>query len=67
MELDEHYGIVIGPEQAERALDSDSFDASSFERNRERLEGRLVSMGLLKRLSDGCAYVVNPFARDEGL
>lgn len=64
-ELDDHYGIVIGPEQAERALDPDSFDASSFERNRERLEGRLASMGLLKRLSDGCAYVVNPFARDE--
>lgn len=63
-ELDDHYGIVIGPEQAERALDPDSYDASSFERNRERLEGRLVSMGLLKRLSDGCAYVVNPFARE---
>ncbi|PKU22912.1 hypothetical protein [Telmatospirillum siberiense] len=57
-----HYGLVFGPTEAEDALADSSFDASSFERNRERLEARLSSMGLLKRLSDGCAYVLNPFA-----
>lgn len=57
-----HYGLVFGPTEAEAALEGESFDASSFERNRERLEARLSSMGLLRRLSDGCAYVLNPFA-----
>lgn len=57
-----HYGLVFGPVEAEIALHEASFDASSFERNRERLEARLGSMGLLKRLSDGCAYIENPFA-----
>ncbi|HEX5184966.1 MAG TPA: hypothetical protein VFW19_17645 [Allosphingosinicella sp.] len=57
-----HYGLVFGAVEAEMALDEARFDASSFERNRERLEARLGSMGLLKRLSDGCAYVENPFA-----
>ncbi|WP_242416444.1 hypothetical protein [Sphingomonas panni] len=61
--LYEFYGLVIGPVEAERALNPEGYDLSSFERNRERLEARLASMGLLNRLSDGCAYVVNPFAR----
>lgn len=61
-ELYSQYGLVFGPVEAEAALAETSFDASSFERNRERLEARLSSMGLLKRLSDGCAYVLNPFA-----
>lgn len=61
-DLYSHYGLVFGPVEAEAALAEASFDASSFERNRERLEARLSSMGLLKRLSDGCAYVLNPFA-----
>ena len=62
-DLHAHYGLVFGPSEAEATLPAPDFDASSFERNRERLEGRLGSMGLLKRLSDGCAYVLNPFAR----
>lgn len=57
-----HYGLIFGPVEAEDALGETGFDASSFERNRSRLEARLGSMGLLKRLSDGCAYVLNPFA-----
>lgn len=57
-----HYGLVFGPVEAEVALAAADFDDSSFERNRTRLEARLSSMGLLKRLSDACAYVINPFA-----
>lgn len=63
-DLHGHYGLVFGPAEAEAALPASDFDASSFERNRERLEARLGSMGLLKRLSDGCAYVLNPYARN---
>lgn len=62
-EIFRRYGIVIGPVEAELALDPEGYDLSSFERNRERLEARLASMGLLNRLSDGCAYVLNPLNR----
>jgi hypothetical protein len=58
-----HYGLVFGPVEAKQALAEADFDDTSFERNRSRLEGRLSSMGLLKRLSDACAYVINPFAK----
>lgn len=63
-DLYEHYGLVFGETEAKRALSAIEFDASAFERNRERLEGRLASMGLVQRLSDGCAYVINPFTRE---
>lgn len=55
-----HFGLVFGPEEAQCALSSPEFDHASFAKNRDRLEARLASMGLLKRLSDGCAYVINP-------
>ncbi|WP_082980339.1 hypothetical protein [Mesorhizobium sp. WSM3873] len=61
-DLHEHYGLVFGETEARAALDPVEFDAAAFERNRARLEARLASMGLLQRLSDGCAYVVNPFS-----
>ena len=59
-----HYGLVFGEVEARDALEPVAFDAPPFERNRARFEARLASMGLLQRLSDGCAYVTNPFARD---
>lgn len=64
-DLYEHYGLVFGPEEARLSLPQDMFDNAAFMKNRERLEARLASMGLLKRLSDGCAYVTNPFAKIE--
>jgi hypothetical protein len=64
-QLKDRYGLVIGPEEAQKVLDADSFDRTSFDRNRDRFEARLSSMGLVNRLSDGCAYVLNPFAQPE--
>jgi hypothetical protein len=64
-QLKDKYGLVIGPEEAQGVLDPDSFDRTSFDRNRDRFEARLSSMGLVYRLSDGCAYVLNPFAQPE--
>jgi hypothetical protein len=64
MDLYEHYGLVFGEAEARAALDPVEFDAAAFERNRARLEARLASMGLVQRLSDGCAYVVNPFSAE---
>ncbi len=64
LDLYDHYGLVFGEVEARQALQSSEFDAAAFERNRARLEARLASMGLLQRLSDGCAYVVNPFSTE---
>lgn len=63
-DLHEHYGFVFGEIEARACLEPVAFDSAAFERNRSRLEARLASMGLLQRLSDGCAYVVNPFRAD---
>ena len=62
--LSENYGLILGSVEAERysKLISCDFDKKAFQGNSERLEQRLSSIGLLKRLSDGCAYVINPFS-----
>lgn len=60
--LFERYGLVFGPEEAKRVLPSADFDQDAFAANSSRLEQRLISLGLLRRLSDGCAYVINPYA-----
>jgi hypothetical protein len=59
--LHHRYGIVFGDKQAEQVLAKDEFDKKAFQANSRRLEQRLGSLGLLRRLSDGCAYVVNPY------
>jgi hypothetical protein len=60
------YGIVVGPRQ-QTALKNAGYDEISeavsgqaFRHNQVRLESRLKSMGMLRRLSDSQAYVLNP-------
>lgn len=62
----ERYGIVVGPRQqaaliraGKHGLAKDVTGAA-FQRNEVRLEARLRSMGMLRRLSDSQAYVLNP-------
>ncbi len=55
------YGLIFGDRQAETVLDKGEFDKKAFQANSERLEQRLGSLGMLRRLSDACAYVQNPF------
>jgi hypothetical protein len=55
------YGIVFGDKEGEKVLPSDQLDKKAFQANSRRLEQRLSSLGLLRRLSDGCAYVINPY------
>lgn len=55
------YGFVFGDREAARVLPSDEFDKKVFQANAHRLEQRLGSLGMLRRLSDGCAYVENPY------
>ncbi|HKO20220.1 MAG TPA: hypothetical protein VJU82_15185 [Acidobacteriaceae bacterium] len=60
--LFERYSLVIGDREAERVLRPEDFDKKAFQANAKRVEERLSSLGLLRRLSDACAYVVNPYA-----
>ncbi len=57
------YGFVIGDREAEQVLGKEDFDKKAFQANSRRLEQRLGSLGMLRRLSDACAYVQNPFER----
>lgn len=59
--LYDHYGLVIGVSEAERAYGRLPTDERVFIENAARLEQRLRTLGLLHRLSDDCAYVTNPF------
>ena len=58
------YGLVFGDREAEKVLDEEEFDKKVFQANSRRLEQRLGSLGMLRRLSDGCAYVENPYSRE---
>lgn len=62
--LHSRYGIVFGDREAEQVLAKDEFDKKAFQANARRLEQRLGSLGLLRRLSDGCAYVINPYYKE---
>lgn len=63
--LYERYGIVIGVAEAERSFGALPVDAQAFRDNAERLEHRMRALGLVRRLSDDCAYVINPFAGEQ--
>ena len=56
------YGIVIGEREAAQSIEESEFDSKVFQSNSARLEQRLSSLGMLRRLSDACAYVLNPYA-----
>jgi hypothetical protein len=60
--LFERYGIVLGEREAKIVMEDSDFDSKAFQSNASRLEQRLSSLGMLKRLSDACAYVLNPYS-----
>ena len=62
--LFDRYGIVIGEREAEFVMEDNDFDKKAFQANANRLEQRLSSLGIVKRLSDACAYVINPYAEE---
>lgn len=62
--LYEKYGFIIGEQQAQKFIVTGEADKTTFFENKQRLENRLTSLGLVKRLSDACAYVQNPFYRE---
>ena len=64
--LYERYGLLIGDQQAIALTTRGEADQEAFTENQARLEERLASLGLVRRLSDQCAYVENPFAAAAG-
>jgi hypothetical protein len=58
------YGFIIGAKQALTHFDAKKAEQDDFTMNEKRLEDRFASLGLLKRLSDACAYVENPFSQE---
>ncbi|WP_434776178.1 hypothetical protein [Pseudomonas oryzihabitans] len=56
------YGLVIGDAEGARLIGSKLVDQEELSENRNNLEARLVSLGLVRRLSDSCSFVENPFA-----
>ncbi|MGA9790367.1 MAG: hypothetical protein WBQ43_06715 [Terriglobales bacterium] len=63
--LHERYCFVVGHRQARQFIGTGASDQRAFEENAKRLELRLSSLGMLKRLSDACAYVQNPLGASQ--
>jgi len=61
--LYDRFRLVVAVPEAEKAFGSLPTDQHAFTQNAQRLEQRLRTLGLLRRLSDDCAYVVNPHFR----
>lgn len=69
MQLDEflheakrRYGLLIGDAEGAHLIRSGLVDQEALSDNRDNLESRLMSLGLIRRLSDSCSFVENPFA-----
>jgi hypothetical protein len=56
------YGLVIGDVEGARLVSEKLVDQDALSDNRANLEARLASLGLVRRLSDSCSFVENPFA-----
>lgn len=72
MQLDEflaeakrRYGLVLGDAEGDRLINERLVDQEELSENRGNLEARLVGLGLVRRLSDSCSFVENPFALKE--
>ena len=61
-EIYERYRLVIGPEEAGKAVREELYDKAEFDKNNERLLKRLMAMGLARRMSDSFTYIINPIA-----
>jgi len=64
-EVRKRYGFVIGDAEGIRLVTEKLVDQEALSENRGNLEARLVGLGLVRRLSDSCSFVENPFV-DEG-
>jgi len=63
-EVKRRYGLVIGDAEGVRLVKDKLVDQEALSDNRGNLEARLVGLGLVRRLSDSCSFVENPFATE---
>lgn len=61
-EAKRRYGLVLGDAEGARLVEAKLVDQEELSENRDNLEARLVGLGLVRRLSDSCSFVENPFA-----
>lgn len=59
--LYKRYGLIIGHNQAESALDAYQYDKNQYDLNGARFRKRLMALGLSQRQSDACTYILNPY------
>lgn len=63
-ELRRRYGIIIGDAEGTHLVKQNLVDQEALSENRSNLEARLLGLGLVRRLSDSCSFVENPFANE---
>ncbi|WP_368211516.1 hypothetical protein [Aeromonas sp. s10] len=61
-EAKRRYGLVIGDAEGAHLVEAKLVDQEELSNNQYNLEARLVGLGLVRRLSDSCSFVENPFA-----
>jgi hypothetical protein len=64
VEARRRYGLVIGYAEGARFVEAKTIDQAELSENRYNLETRLVGLGLVRRLSDSCSFVENPFVSE---
>ncbi len=64
VEAKRRYGLVIGDAEGAHLVEAKSIDQAELSENRDNLEARLVGLGLVRRLSDSCSFVENPFVSE---
>jgi hypothetical protein len=57
----QRYGLVIGDAEGARLVKDKKVDQEALSENQSNLESRLVGLGLVRKLSDSCSFVENPF------
>jgi len=55
------YGLIFGEIEGSRFVKESLVDQEALNDNASRLQARLLGLGLLRRLSDACSFVENPF------
>lgn len=65
-EIYRRYGLIIGDVEGIRLVKDKLVDQEALSENRGNLETRLVGLGLVRRLSDSCSFVENPFVMEGG-
>lgn len=62
-EVHRRYGLVFGHIEGANFIQTNKVDQEALMDNATYLETRLYGLGLVRRLSDSCAFVENPFSR----